>query len=45
MDTRSTLASEGFAADDLEASLNTIEFSLERVQHGLVPQGAVPASS
>ena len=45
MDTLSQLASEGFAADDLEASLNTIEFSLEGVQHGLVPQGADAASS
>jgi hypothetical protein len=38
VDTLSTLASEGFAADDLEASLNTIEFSLREFNTGSFPK-------
>ena len=38
VDTLSTLASEGFASDDLEASLNTIEFSLREFNTGSFPK-------
>ena len=38
VDTLSQLASEGFAADDLEASLNTIEFSLREFNTGSFPK-------
>ena len=38
VDTLTTLASEGFAADDLEASLNTIEFSLREFNTGSFPK-------
>ena len=38
VDTLTTLASEGFASDDLEASLNTIEFSLREFNTGSFPK-------